>query len=287
MSWVSAALPPGARRVTYDVPGGALAGVELAPGQARGTALLVPGYSGSKEDFGPLLAPLAAAGWRAVALDLRGQHESPGPDQPSAYTVEALGRDVLEVVRVHGRVHLVGHSFGGLVCRAAALADRSGLASLTLLSSGPAALTGPRVDVLAFLPEVLASGGLEAIADASEALSAADPEAADVPPEVTAFLRRRWLTSAPAGLLAMADALRTEPDRVAALRDTGLPVLVLHGQDDDAWLPAVQADMAVRLGADLVVVPAARHSAAAENPDATARALDAFWSPTGDLPLSV
>lgn len=287
MSWVSAALPEGSRRVTYDVAGGPLAGVELAPAQPRGTVLLVPGYSGSKEDFGPLLAPLAAAGWRAVALDLRGQHESPGPDDEAAYTVDALAAHVLEVVRVHGRVHLVGHSFGGLVSRAVALADRSGLASLTLLGSGPAALTGPRVDVLAFLPDVLASGGLEAIADASEALSAADPEAADVPPEVTAFLRQRWLTSAPAGLLGMAEALRSEPDRVEALRATGVPVLVLHGQDDDAWLPPVQADMAVRLGADLVVVPGARHSPAAENPDATASALDLFWTSTLGLPPGV
>ncbi len=277
MSWVSARLPDGARRVTYDAAAGPLAGVELAPGQARGTALLVPGYSGSKEDFGLLLAPLAAAGWRAVALDLRGQHESPGPEDEAAYTVDALARDVLDVVRAHGRVHLVGHSFGGLVSRAAALADRSGLASLTLLSSGPAALTGPRMDVLAFLPEVLASSGLEAIADASEALSAADPEAVDVPPEVRAFQRQRWLAGSAAGLLGMAEALRSEPDRVAPLRATGLPVLVLHGQDDDAWAPAVQADMAVRLGADLVVVPGARHSPAAENPEATASALDLFW----------
>ncbi len=277
MSWVGAALPAGARRVGYDVAGGRLAGVELAPPRPRGTVLLVPGYSGSKEDFSPLLAPLAAAGWWAVALDLRGQHESPGPEDVAAYTVEALARDVLDVVRTHGRVHLVGHSFGGLVSRAAALADRTGLASLTLMSSGPAALTGPRVDVLAFLPEVLASGGLPAIADASEALSAADPAAVEVPPEVRAFQRQRWLASSAAGLLGMAEALRTEPDRVAPLRATGLPVLVLHGQDDDAWLPAVQADMAVRLGADLVVVPGARHSPAAENPEATASALDAFW----------
>lgn len=278
MSWVSAALPAGAHRVTYDLPAGPLAGVELAPAQPRGTAVLVPGYSGSKEDFGPLLAPLAAAGWRAVALDLRGQHESPGPDDETAYTVPLLAQDVLGVVQAHGRVHLVGHSFGGLVCRAVALADRSGLASLTLLGSGPAALTGPRVDVLAFLPDVLAAGGLAAVADASEQLSAADPEAADVPPEVTAFLRQRWLTSSAAGLLGMAEALRTEPDRVAALRATGVPALVLHGQDDDAWSPAVQADMAVRLGADLVVVPGARHSPAAENPEATASALDQFWA---------
>lgn len=278
MSYVSAVLPEGARRTSYDVPGGPLAGVELSPARPRGTALLVPGFSGSKEDFGPLLPPLAAAGWRVAALDLRGQHESPGPDDPLAYTVDALAEDVLAVVDLLGApVHLVGHSFGGLVSRRAALLRPAALASLTLMGSGPAALTGPRVDVLALLPEVLGAGGMAAIADASEALSETDPAAQDTPAPVRQFLRRRWLTSSGPGLLAMADALRTEPDRVDALRATGLPLLVVHGEDDDAWSPALQAEMARRLDAAHEVVPQARHSPAVENPEATAKALLAFW----------
>ena len=157
MSYVSADLPRGARRTTYAVPGGALAGVELAPEQPRGTVLLVPGFSGSKEDFGPLLPELADGGWRVVALDLRGQHESPGPDDPAAYVVDALAADVLAVIALlGGPVHLLGHSFGGLVCRRAVLLQPSAVRSLVLLASGPAALTGPRVDVLAFLPGVIA-----------------------------------------------------------------------------------------------------------------------------------
>lgn len=279
MSYVSADLPAGARRTAYDVPGGPLAGVELRSRGSRGTALLVPGFSGSKEDFGPLLPLLTDGGLDVVALDLRGQHESAGPDDPAAYTVPALADDVLGVVGLlGGRVHLVGHSFGGLVSRRAALTRPGALASLTLMSSGPQALTGPRVDVLALLPAVLAQGGMPAVADASEALAAVDPAAQGVPAEVTAFLRRRWLASSAPGLLAMADGLRTEPDHVADLRATGLPLLVLHGDEDDAWSPAVQAEMAARLGATYEVVPQARHSPAVENPEATAKALLAFWT---------
>ena len=40
--------------------------------------LLVPGYTGSKEDFIAVLAPLAAAGHEVLAIDQRGQYESPG-----------------------------------------------------------------------------------------------------------------------------------------------------------------------------------------------------------------
>jgi len=292
VSVVSADLPRGAVRTSYAVPGGRLAAVELTPGRVRGTVLLIPGFTGSKEDFGPLVPLLAVGGWRVIALDLRGQHESPGPDDPAAYAVAALAGDVLAVVTGLGTpVHLVGHSFGGLVARAAAVQQPGALASLTLMSSGPQALTGPRVDMLALLPEVLAAGGMAAVAAASEALSAAasealsaaDPLAADdgLNPaqraELQAFLRRRWLASSPTGLLAMADALRSEPDHVDALRATGLPLLVLHGQHDDAWSPALQEQMARRLAAAHRVVPDARHSPAVEHPEATARELLAFW----------
>ncbi len=275
MSWVSAALPAGARRTAYA----GLAAWELDPGVARGTVLLVPGFSGSKEDVGPLLPLLAAAGWRCVAVDQRGQYESPGPDDPAAYTVDALAADLLAVVGALGApVHLLGHSFGGLVSRAAAVRSPAALRSLVLLGSGPAALTGPRVDVLHLLPEVLAAGGTAAVADASEQLSALDPDAPVVPDAVRAFLRERWTRSSGTGLVAMASALMTEPDRVDALRATGLPVLVAHGADDDAWLPPVQREMAERLGAAYAVVPGARHSPAVEAPEATAVALAGFWA---------
>jgi len=279
MSFVSADLPGGARRVSYDVPGGPLAAVDLLPeGEPHGTALLVPGFSGSKEDFGPLLPELAAGGWRVVALDQRGQYESPGPDDASAYTVEALAADVLAVAEEIGTpLHLLGHSFGGLVTRAAVLRRPAAFRSLVLLGSGPEALTGPRVDVLPFLPGVIEGGGMAAVADASEAMSPNDNLGQPVPEPVKAFLRERWIASSAVGLIAMGDALCTEPDRVDALRATGVPVLVAHGELDDAWLPQVQAGMAERLGATYEVVPGAAHSPNAEQPEATAKALLAFW----------
>ena len=42
----------------------------------------------------------------------------------------------------------------------------------------------------------------------------------------------------------MADAMLGEPDRVPELAAAGVPILVAHGEADDAWLPHVQADMA-------------------------------------------
>lgn len=276
---LSLPLPDGVVRRDAPVPRGPLAVLELNPLVPTGApVVLVPGFTGSKEDFRLLLPPIAAAGRRAVAVDQRGQHESRGPDDPDAYAVARLADDLLALLAslAAGPVHLVGHSFGGLVSRAAVLAQPSAVRSLTLMSSGPAALTGPRVEVLPLLAPVLESGGMPALVDAVDAIEASDPRVQARPPEISAFLRRRMLASSPAGLLGMAAGLTGEPDRVDALRETGVPVLVLHGEDDDAWAPALQAEMAERLGARHVVVPDAVHSPAVENPGPTAAALLAF-----------
>ena len=114
--------------------------------------------------------------------------------------------------------------------------------------------------------------------DALEQLAAGDPAWRALPDEHRAFLRHRFLAGSAAGLRGMGDALRAEPDRTDELKATGVPTLVAYGERDDAWSPAVQAEMAGRLGAQTAVIPGAIHSPAAQQPAATADALLAFWS---------
>lgn len=243
--------------------------------------LFVPGYTGTKEDFLPLLPVLAAAGIRAVAMDLPGQYETPGPDDPAAYTPDALAPSVLAVAASLGRPHLVGHSFGGLVARAAAIAAPDAVRSLVLLDSGPAAIGGDRRERMAALEPVLAAGGLPAVYEALRTVAAADPAWVALPAAHKAFLRERFLAGSAAGLRGMGDALRAEPDRTDELKATGIPLLVAYGEHDDAWSPAVQAQMAARLGAETVVIRDAIHSPAVQQPAATARGLLAFWTRLG------
>lgn len=261
----------------FDLADGAVSVLDTGPATGS-TALLVPGYTGTKEDFAPLLDPLADAGYRVVAMDQPGQYQSPGPDESAAYTLEWLGSVVVAVTKAlgDGPIHLLGHSFGGLVCREAVLAEPASYLSFTMLGSGPAAIGGPRKDRMAAL-EPLLPHGMAGVYQAVEMLAQADPKWIAAPPALKAFLKERFIGSSAAGLKGMGDALLTAPDRVDELAAAGVPLLVAHGEGDDAWQPATQAEMARRLGARYEVIADSVHSPATENPAATIAVLDAFW----------
>ncbi|HEV7206566.1 MAG TPA: alpha/beta fold hydrolase [Jatrophihabitans sp.] len=270
-----------ARRIVVDLPQQRIAALQAGAPDAP-VALLVPGYTGSKEDFAPLLDPLAGSGLHVVAIDLPGQFESPGPDDPAAYTPDRLGEVVRALAaRFPAPVHLLGHSFGGLVSRAAVIAEPARFASLVLLSSGPAALGGTRRASIEQLQPVLAGAGLPGVYAAMLAAAESEPGFAAPHPDLAEFLERRFLGGSPTMLQAMGDALRHEPDRVADLAATGVPVLVTHGVDDDAWSPSTQHDMATRLGARYAVIPGSAHSPAVENSTGTVAVLVDFWRSLG------
>ncbi|HEY3259050.1 MAG TPA: alpha/beta fold hydrolase [Pseudonocardiaceae bacterium] len=265
--------PHRAERVVLPSEHGPLAALSAVPRGALATVVMVPGYTGSKEDFAPLLDAVADAGLAALAIDLPGQYESPGPPDEACYLPVPLGAVLAGVVRRLDPqpVILVGHSYGGLVCRAAVLAGAT-VAGLALLCSGPAALpAGVRRILLDHAEPILRTGGVAAVQELREA---ADASAGLAPrtPELAALLRRRFLDSTLAGLLGMAAGLRTEPDRVAelaaGLRSSGTPCLVACGDSDDAWPPEQQRDMAARLDAPFATIPAAAHSPNIENPAA-------------------
>lgn len=276
-------LPPAVRRTVIDTARGRFAALEALPVGVpeRCPALLVPGYTGSKEDFLGILQTLAGAGRRVVAIDLRGQYESDGPDSPESYTCAALGADVSSLLEALGPepVHLVGHSFGGLVSREAVLADSAAVHSFTLMSSGPAAISGQSALRAGALRDALAQLTMEQIWELSLGPEA---HAAGIEHEIVTFLRERSVRNSVTGLIGMAGELISCPDRVEELAkvadDADLPLMVLYGEDDDAWDPREQASMAERLEADRVVIPGAAHSPAWEAPETTAHALTDFWN---------
>ncbi|MFI9242823.1 alpha/beta fold hydrolase [Streptomyces sp. NPDC053086] len=277
--------PAGARAYFLRTARGEFAVVDapVAVGvEPRGVALLLPGFTGSKEDFNPLHVPLGERGYRTVAVDGRGQFESDGPaTDESAYAQEELARDVLaQAEALGGPVHLLGHSLGGQITRAAVLLDHSPFLSLTLMSSGPAQISASQQERVKLLRDALA---VLSMAEVWEAIQAMEPPEETDTPSLDAGLddrddlRRRWLATKPAQLLSTGRQLCTEPDRVAELAAVGLPFHVLSGAQDDTWPLPLLDDMAVRLEARRTVVEGAEHSPNTDRPLETARAIADFW----------
>jgi pimeloyl-ACP methyl ester carboxylesterase len=277
-------LPEGTRRAAVETARGAFAVLDALPAAGPcelGTVLLVPGYTGSKEDFIAILGQLTAAGRRVVAMDQRGQYQTAGPDDPDAYDPRALGADVAAVFTAVGAAHLLGHSFGGLVVREAVLGGCTP-ASLTLLSSGPAALPGSRAEnlhfMLGYLDGTPAAGLRPKVSEIWHSVLKPEAVAAGVDGPVLAFLEERMVANNPTGVVTMASHLLKAEDKTAELAARGIPAFVLYGEDDDAWPTEQQRDMAARLGAERTCIPGAAHSPNVEAPATTAHALTKFWN---------
>ncbi|WP_030912480.1 alpha/beta fold hydrolase [Streptomyces sp. NRRL F-5126] len=272
----SFAPPACARARTLATSRGDFAVIEALPaGEAVATAVLLPGFTGSKEDFNALLEPMAAAGYRVVSVDGRGQYESAPPADPGGYAQAELAADVLAQAEALGApVHLLGHSFGGHIARAAVLLDARPFRSLTLMSSGPAEISRTERERAKLLIDALAVMTMEQVWNAMAEMAPMEETPVDGDD-----LRRRWMATDPAQLVAAAGLLVAEPDRVdelAAVRPP-LPLHVVSGDEDGIWPPALLDDMARRLGARRTVVPDAGHSPNTDRPDPTAAALIGFW----------
>lgn len=262
-------LPAGVEPATLETTRGPFAAHVIRVPDPVAHVLLVPGWTGSKEDFTPMLPLLASIGMDATAYDQRGQFETPGADDDD-YSLSGFAADAAAVAGACSAdpSHLLGHSFGGLVAQTAALESTPTWRSLSLLGTGPGALgesterpLGTMVNALGHIPLLdihrFRENGAQRV------------------PAIGAFLERRFTSNSVASLRAITQLLIDAPDRIAGVHALRLPIWVGRGADDDAWPHDVQASMAARLGVDIHVVPDSAHSPAVENPDGLADA----WFP--------
>ncbi|GAB3567339.1 hypothetical protein GCM10027445_15490 [Amycolatopsis endophytica] len=235
--------------------------------------VLVAGYLGSKEDFAPLLPLLADAGYAAWAVDHHGQHESPGSDDPSAYTLSAMAHDLLAVIGEIGEgepAHVVAHCAGAAVAHTAAVIDPRAVHSLAPLGS---LLSGSDKETafLTWCAEAVSAGGAAGLGNLIEHWAREQPERLDL-------MTTRLSTTRTGHLIGFPRMLCGPRTGLGELAGSGVPLLFVHGMDDAFTGSHEQYQrLARRFGRDAAGIAGAGHCVQLDRPHETAEALVSFW----------
>jgi len=262
------ATPPAqVRRTVFAAPSGELAGITAgAPDAPR--IVLVPGVTGSKEDFALMVPLLVGAGYRVDSYDLAGQYESAGagPERleppRSRYDHELYIADLLAVLGA-GRTpaHVLGYSFAGTVAQLAAVRAPERFASLTLLSSPPRvgqSFAGTK-SVLGPLSRVLPTG-----ASSGLFVWGILQNFNRAPEHRTRFVRDRMPRHRRDSIVDIIGMMRRTPDPRAELAALPIPKLVVFGAHD-LWPSRTHRRYADAIGAEAVEY-ASGHSPCEDSP---------------------
>lgn len=270
-------LPPGATRVWFTAPSGRLAGLVMGdPAAAR--VLLVPGATGSKEDFVLMMPLLAQAGYRVESYDLAGQYESAdaGPQRLTPpgdhYDYDLFTADLIAVLEAGASpAHVLGYSFAGIVAQLA-LARRPELfASLALLSCPPASAHSfrliKRVGALTGLVSDRVAAGLMIWGIRLNVIK--------VPPGRLRFARARFRLTRRSSVDDIMGLMRSAPDLRGVLAAAGVPTFIAVGEND-LWPLALHGRFAQQIDATLAVYRAG-HSPCETSPHQLCRDLLALY----------
>jgi len=246
----------------------------LAIGDKGPALLFLHGIGGDAECFRPQLAHFGR-GFRAIAWNMPGYADTPLLPRT---TFPDLADAVAALLDARGiaRVHLVGHSLGGMIAQEFAIRHPGSLASLTL-SGTTAAFGRPDGDFQRdFLRQRLAplEAG-KAMADLAARLvgglvgPAPDPNGMATAHTSMSRVKPETYRAALECLVGF--------DRRDALPHIAVPTLLIAGGADTTAPAVVMERMAAKIpGAWFVTIPGAGHLANLEQPAAFNRVLEEF-----------
>ena len=264
---------PGSVSSRFAAPSGELAVVSLGdPGIPR--VVLVPGVTGSKEDFVLMLPLLAEAGYYVQSYDLAGQYESAGagPADGTPYGYDLFYDDLVAFLESGAPAHLLGYSFAGTIAQLVVTRRPELVRSLALMTTSPDVGNGYRgmkwigPFTRFFTPH----------AGASLLLWGIDTNRNKVPPGRLAFVRSRFDYTRRDSIDDIVRLMKHTPDLRDAIRASDIPKLVIIGEHD-LWPVNRHAAFAERIGAELAVYDTG-HSPCETTPHQLTRDLLALYA---------
>jgi pimeloyl-ACP methyl ester carboxylesterase len=234
------------------------------------TVVLLPAFARSASDYNELVTSLNAAGYRTVAIELRGMGHSKCPVFPRPSMHDFAG-DVNDVVGVlsdlrGGKVHVLGRAFGARVARAFATNYPERVQAVILLAGGG------RISLTksGLLRYIIGNTGLLPESLRMRAVAATLYARGNIPPSHLAYrhtlyaMRRQFF------------ALRTPMDEI--WQEGTAPILWIHGEQD-RLLPLANARALCNRFPNqvrLVVISNAGHALLPEQPDAVMKEITTF-----------
>ncbi|NYE96011.1 pimeloyl-ACP methyl ester carboxylesterase [Psychromicrobium silvestre] len=269
-------LPSGSVPGVFEAPSGPLAMVSMGkPENPR--VVLLPGATGSKEDFWFVMPVLAEAGYFVQSYDLAGQYESfaAGPENlvppREHYDYELFLDDLLHFLEIGGPVHLLGYSFGGILGEMFTVRHPELVLSLVLLSTPPLAGQCFRgVKRIGRFSSLASPGVIAALMKWGIARNFIPVSQARLK-----FAMHRFELTRPDAHLDIMDLMRHSPDLRAELTQLPQPKFVAVGEHD-LWPMKLHREFAQALGATLSIYPAG-HSPSETTPYQLSRDLLALY----------
>ena len=230
---------------TFLAPSGPLAAVRCGDISAP-MVILLPGLTGSKEDFALLMPLLAERGYQSVSMDLAGQYESHGDKlfAPASYDWDLFTHDIEALLELTGPAHLLGLSFAGQVAERVAVEMPDYVLSLTLMSAPPVAgNVFEKVKIGGALARVLKPSFLGRILLPALKLNLNRAEK-----QRAAFVRRRVDYHDPKSVSDVLVLMSDSPDLSRRLAELDIPVLLTTGSHD-LWPLELHQQRAEQIGA--------------------------------------
>lgn len=220
---------------------------------------------GSRKSGWAGLVPALEEHFTCITSDLRGHGESPVPPVP--YALDDLVGD-LEALRAklgHEKIHVIGHSLGGMIGPAYARAHPDRVLSVGLLSTA-AGRTEEDRGKLAGVIGAMEEKGIGPILDTlverwyTDAFITAQPEAIEA--------RLKQVTDTPAEVFLSVFRIYAATEMAPWLGEIACPCLVLTGELDGACSPRHNHFMADALAdAELVILDGLKHAILVEAPE--------------------
>lgn len=236
------------------------------------------GIGSRKEAWAPVIDAMSDR-FTCVAYDQRGHGESPCPPVP--YSLDELVAD-LEALRDrlgHGAIHIVGHSLGGQIGPAYALAHPGRCLSIGALSTAAFRTEEDSAKVKGVVSAIRRDGAAKILPTLVDRWFTED-YAQENPSVIEARLQQ--VLDTPEEVFTSVFDIYASTEMAGWLDRIDCPVLVLTGENDGGCNPRLNRQITAALtDAELVILPDLKHSILLEAPGLVANHVAEFLTRRG------